>query len=59
MSPTHLIGIVSSGGSGLALVTGGKFGQITVVVTLPINEIKITGLVGKERNGLHLVIKDL
>jgi len=30
-----LVSVVSSSGSVLALVTGGKLGKITVVVTLP------------------------
>jgi hypothetical protein len=34
-SATYLVGIVGSGGSSLALVTGSELGKVTVVVTLP------------------------
>ena len=35
MTGTYLVGLVGSGGSSLALVTGGELGEVTVVVTLP------------------------
>lgn len=32
---TNLVGVVRSGGCGLALVAGGELSEVTVVVTLP------------------------
>lgn len=34
-SISYLVGLMGSGGGGLALLTGGKLSEVTVVVTLP------------------------
>ena len=38
---TDLVGVVRSGGSGLALVTRSELGEVTVVVTLPVIALSV------------------
>ena len=53
----YLVSIMGSGGSALALVTTGEFGQITVVVTLPVDVIS-ESQVQSDLFDIHLVVED-
>ena len=37
---TYLVGLVRSGGSSLALLSGSEFSQVSVVITLPVDNQK-------------------
>lgn len=63
---SHLVSLMGSSGSNLALLAGGELGKITVVITLPVAPKKsenirtaASAIICGKRENPHLVIKDL
>lgn len=61
---TYLVSLVGSSGSVLALLAGGKLSEITVVITLPVTQIGLDGILrvrmpDKIVANIHLMVENL